>query len=514
MIRKLIAVFVCLSLAALLFAAGSSESAADTASKYELHDPRPELKVLMGSSSVDYNTRPEALRIEELTGYHVIYDRLPSENTDQALALTLAGGNNYDAVVTGSQSMFSSLMTNGALLPLNDYIDNITPEFWDALPEIFWEGVSDENGLVYALPFPQPRPDTINSNFVIRMDLVRAAGIDELPTTLGAFYEMLRTLKDFYGDEYIILTGPFWRNVSNNPFPVDMCLASAFGIYNDWMVDDDGNVIYMTEHPRFAEMMNFYLKLKDEGILDPDFAINSYHDANERMASGKAIITFNGLTSGADTVYSAILELGLEAEDIAFLGPLEGDDGTCKFQNTMAYSTFTVVPVNNRGYTADLFDWFKRKYENQREISIGIEGVHHYIGEDGFPTPIQPTFNDEMNQGYSYHTIVNYETYADEWIVRAKKTPGYWLDYEAVTLGAKNERPWILVPAYFSLCGSPAYLANKSVLTANLCDYLLQLIAGTKTLDSSLGTFMSDQRNEGLEEVRAELQEWYDANYR
>ena len=410
-LKKVGLVLLCLLLVSSLFAAGSSEAKKETpkedASKFALKETKPTLKLLMSPSTFDYNERPEAAEIEQLTGYHVQYDRLPSENTDSALALALASGNNYDTVQFSSAATFSSLMSSGALLPLNDYIDNICPEFWDAIPKEYWSGVSDENGNVYGLPYNHPRPTNILSNFIVRMDLLRAAGINELPTTLSEFYNMLVTLKNYYGDKYIILTGPFCRNAYGNEYPVDMCLASAFGIYNDWMVDENGKVIYMTEHPRFKEMISFYQKLLSEGLLGKDFAINTYRDTNERISSGKAIIAFNGTTAGVNTVYPALLKLGLTDDDIAFLGPIEGDDGTCTVQNTYAIERYTVVPVNNAGNTADLFNWFKLKFENQHEITIGTEGVHYYIGEDGYPAPIQPKFNDDKNQGYIYLTLVS-----------------------------------------------------------------------------------------------------------
>ena len=512
--KKLLLVLLCLVIASLLFAGGASEvENGDNLSAYELKDPRPTLKMLMSPSTYDYNERPEAAEIEELTGYKVEYYKLPSENSEQALALAVASGNDYDVIQFSSPSSFSSLMSSGALLPLNDYINNICPEFFEVMPAEFWSGVSDSDGNIYGLPYMHPRRTNILSNFVVRMDLCRAAGIEELPTTLSGFYDMLVTLKEYYGDEYIILTGPFWRSAYGNMFPVDMCLASAFGIYNDWMVDDNGKVIYMTEHPRFKDMIAFYNKLLNEGLLDKDFAINSYRDTNERLSSGKAIIAFNGTTSGVNTVYPALLKLGLTDDDIAFIGPLEGDDGVCTVQNTVSIERYTVIPRNNRGNTADVFNWFKQKLKHQHEITIGEEGVHYFIDDDGYPAPIQPTFNDLKNQGYVYLTLVDYDMYAEDWLLRAKKTYYYWRVYDEVTIKANEERPWIFVPAYFSLCNTEAFMENSGSLTSQLNDYLLQVISGSKDLDLTLDTFMSDQRNSGLEEVRTELQSWYDVNY-
>ena len=516
-VKKMALLLLCVLIAGTLFAGGSSEKSseqADDSSKYELKDPKPTLKMLMSPSTFDYNERPEAAEFEDVTGYHVEYYRLPSENSEQALALALSSGNDYDVVQFSSPSSFSSLMTSGALLPLNDYIENICPEFFDVMPAEYWSGVSDENGTIYGLPYMHPRKTNILSNFIVRMDLCRAAGIEELPTTLSGFYDMLVTLKEYYGDEYIILTGPFWRKAYGNMYPVDMCLASAFGIYNDWMIDENENVIYMTEHPRFKDMINFYKKLLAEGLLDKDFAINSYRDTNERFSSGRAIIAFNGTTSGVNTVYPALLKLGLTDDDIAFIGPLEGDDGVCTIQDTVSIERYTVIPRNNRGNTADVFNWFKQKLLHQHELTIGVEGVHYYIDEDGYPAPIQPTFNDLKNQGYVYLNFVDYDMYAEDWLLRAKKTYYYWRLYDEVTIRANAERPWIFVPAYFALCNTESYMENNSVLTSQLDDYILQVISGTKDLDSSLDTFMSDQRNEGLEEVRADLQAWYDRVYR
>lgn len=517
--KRLVLVMLCIVLAGMLFAKGASESAsvkqpAVDASKYALKDPRPTLKMLMSPSSFDYNTRPEAAMFEEATGYHVEYYKLPSENSEQALALAVASGNDYDAIQFSSSSSFSSLMTSGALLRLNDYIENICPEFFDVMPKEFWSGVSDSEGNIYGLPYMHPRKTNILSNFVVRMDLLRAAGINELPTTLSEFYNMLVTLKNYYGDEYIILTGPFWRKAYGVMYPVDMCLASAFGIYNDWMVDENGKVIYMTEHPRFKEMIAFYNKLIDEGLLDKDFAVNTYKDVNERISSGRAIIAFNSTTSGVNTVYPALLKLGLTDDDIAFIGPLEGDDGTCTVSSTTSIERYVVIPVNNRGNVADTFNWFKEKLAHQHELTIGQEGVHYQIDADGYPSPIQPKFNDEMNQGYVYLTLVDYNMYGNDWLLRAKKTYYYWRLYEEVTIAANNERPWIFVPAYFDLCNTDEYLKNKGTLTSQLNDYLVQVISKSKDLDSSYNAFMLNQRNEGLEEVRAELQTWYDRNYK
>ncbi len=56
------------------------------------------------------------------------------------------------------------------------------------------------------------------------------------------------------------------------------------------MVGEDGSILYMTEAPGFPAMIEFLTKLNQEGLLDPDWAVNTDSTVNEKFASGKAII--------------------------------------------------------------------------------------------------------------------------------------------------------------------------------------------------------------------------------
>ena len=55
-----------------------------------------------------------------------------------------------------------------------------------------------------------------------------------------------------------------------------------------------------------------------------------------------------------------------------------------------------------------------------------------------------------------------------------------------------------------------AYSKYNTTLFNSLKDYLLQVMAGIRTIDD-LGTFTKDWVNAGGEEVRTELQSYYDS---
>lgn len=513
--RVLSLILVVAMIASMLMACGKDDKEDDAASnkpntEIKVADVKPTLKLLGSSSTADLNDTIEAKVIEEATGYKVEYHGLPAENANQALMLTLANDNDYD-LVTMNQNQFTTLRSNGALLALNDYIDAIAPELWDCISEDAWKGVSDEEGNVYAFPKLYSAETEVASFMVVRMDLCRKAGITELPTTISEFKDMLVTLKDYYGDDYIILSGPYNPAKTGNRMNIPMNISSAFGIYNDWMVDENGKVIYMTEHENFDDMMNFMNDLYKEGIIDIDYASNSSTGVDEKLASGKAIIAMNSRET-LNTTFATLQESGLTEDDIEYIGALHGDDGTCTYMQTAQYGSFTGIPVKNAKNAADTVAWIAAKVENQELIAIGEEGVH-FNWVDGYPVPIQPTFTDERNKSSSLTHFADMETYQIQFSARLQKTEIMWKAYTNCTIAANENEPEIFVPAYFAYCNSDTYATNNTALLKSLNDYISLLVVGQRNLDSDMKTFTSDFENFGGEDMRKELQEWYDAAF-
>lgn len=512
--RILSLVLVVVMVASMLVACGENsekESTGSTNSEIKLADVKPTLKVLGSSSTSDLNDTEEAKVIKEATGYTVEYYGLPSENANQALMLTIANDNDYD-MVTMNQTQFSTLMTNKALLPLNDYIDAIAPELWDYIPKEAWAGVSDEDGNVYAFPKLYSVDTEVASFMAVRMDLVKAAGINELPTTISGFKDMLYKLKAYYGDDYIILSGPYNKGGTGNYMNIPFCITSAFGIYNDWMVDDEGNVIYMTEHENFDEMITFMNDLYKEGILDIDYASNSYSAVDEKFASGKAIIAINSREK-IDSNYATLAESGVTVDDIEFIGALYGDDGTCAYMETAQYASFTAIPVKNPDNAADVVNYIAEFVKNQELIVIGEEGVHFNWSDEGYPVPIQPVFTDERNLANKYVYFAEMDSFKVLFTARLQKSEIMWKAYTNCTLETNENTPEIFVPAYFAYCNKTTYVDNNTALRKSLNDFIALLVVGQRDVEKDMSTFVSDFNNQEGAAMKTELQEWYDSAF-
>lgn len=290
-------------------------------------------------------------------------------------------------------------------------------------------------------------------------------------------------------------------------------IACAFGIYSDWMVDDEGKVYYMTEAEGFNDMAEFLTKCYEEGLIDPDWVVNSASTVCEKFSGGRSIITSIN-RNGLGTTTPAMLEtLGLTMDDLKYIGALKGSDGTCKFMSTEAVNQYTVI-LKGCENAADVVNWINLKQKNQLYINIGEEGVHFNYDKDGSIAPINPIFADERGNSYWYNDSTNEEEFKNEWPARVRKSDAQWAGFEAVTLNANENTPEIFVDNPFAF--KPAtekYSQYNIALSNNLNDYILQILSGTKSLDD-LEAFKSEFAVNGGEEVREELQNWYNGFYK
>lgn len=468
------------------------------------------LKRLGGNVGFDVNTDYMVPVIKEATGYDVEYFSLPAENADEKLLMEVAGGADYD-LVNVNVNQWRTLMAQGALLPLNDLLDAYGQDILAGNSAETWAALSDKDGNIYGMPYMYPHSQEVASFMSCRWDLMQAAGITQIPTTLDEFYNDLVTLKNFYGDEYIIFSGPYKpASEGNENWVIPKSIASAFGIYSDWMVDASGKVYYMTEAPGFAAMIEFLTKLNKEGLLDPDWAVNTDSTVNEKFASGKSIIACSNRAGVQVTTPAQMENLKLTYDDIGYIGALKGADGTCTYMRTKALNQVSCILKSSKN-AADAVNWVNLKVQNQLFICIGVEGVHFNYDAEGKIAPINPIFANERGDSYWYIDATDQPAYEVQWPSRIRKSDAQWAAFYAITLKANEQTPEIFVDNAFAFKpASEAYTKYNTSLFKSLQDFILQVISGTRTIDD-LATFQSDWANNGGEDVRTELQTYIDS---
>lgn len=458
-----------------------------------------ELSFLGQSLDFDPNADAMAGVIEEKTGYKVNYSMLPSDSPDEKLIADVAGGVKYD-ILKVTQDQFEKLYSKGALMPLKSLLETYGQDILNGLEDKeMWTPFSDESGEIYGIPFVNEYPKQVDY-ISCRKDLMREAGITEVPETLDEFYQDLVTLKNYYGDKYIIFSASGgWDEGCRT-------IAAAFGIYNDWMVDDDGNVIYMTEHKNYQAYMDFMKKLYSEGLLDSEFAVNTSNNVQEKLASSQAIMGSCNHPAQITVSTSLVNNYGVAKEDIGYICPLEGENGECKYmtRDGVNYVTCILKTCEN---AADAVNYMNLKVQNQEYICIGEEGVHFNKDADGNYVPIMPKFTDDKGFAWWYINATDTKSYEVQWQARVHKSEYQWDAFENTTLYLVENRPEIYVVNPFLYKPSTgAYVEKNPTLKNELQNYMLQVACGN---DKGLDTFMQDWKAAGGDAVKEDLQTWY-----
>lgn len=471
-----------------------------TATVSELKGPgNVELSFLGQSLDFDPNADVMVGAIEEKTGYKVNYSMLPSDSPDEKLIADVAGGVKYD-ILKVTQDQFEKLYSKGALMPLKSLLETYGQDILNGLEDKeMWTPFSDESGEIYGIPFVNEYPKQVEY-ITCRKDLMREAGITEVPETLDEFYQDLVTLKNYYGDKYIIFSASGgWDEGCKT-------IAAAFGIYNDWMVDDDGNVIYMTEHKNYQAYMDFMKKLYSEGLLDSEFAVNTSNNVQEKLASSQAIMGSCSHPAQITISTSLVNNYGVAKEDIGYICPLEGENGECKYmtRDGVNYVTCILKTCEN---AADAMNYMNLKVQNQEYICIGEEGVHFNKDAEGNYVPIMPKFTDDKGFAWWYINATDTKTYEVQWQARVHKSEYQRDAFENTTLYLVENRPEIyVVNPFLYKPSSGAYVEKNPTLKNELQNYMLQVACGN---DKGLDTFMQDWKAAGGDSVKEDLQTWY-----
>ena len=453
--------------------------------------------------------------MEESTGYKVDYYALPAEDALNKLVAEVSGGADYD-VVNLEIAQWRVLQANGALMPLNELLNAYGQDILAGNSQEVWDALTGDDGEIYGVPYMYPHSSEISSFIVARKDLLEAAGITELPTTINQFYDMCVTLKNFYGDQYIILTGPLYAaSETNQSKSIPRYITSAFGIYSDWMVDEDGKVIYYTEHKNYPAMMEFFAKMYKEGLLDPEWAANTEANIQEKFVSGKAILCCGSRALVNFTTTPQLANLGMDAttenmdKTLCYILPLSGEDGTCAFMESQSISKVSAI-LRNAKNPEDAMNWMNLKVKDQLYINIGVEGVHFTYDEKGDINPINPIFANERGDSYYYIDCTNMYDYEHQWPSRIRKSAGQWHAFNVATMSGTIKT----CTNYFKFMpAAEAYNTNNPALFQAMSDFNLQLMAGVKTIDD-IAAFNKEAANDyELEAIRAELQAYYDATY-
>jgi len=339
---------------------------------------RPTIRMVVNNSErkfpegMNENNNPYLSFIEEATGVNLTLITPQITGYQETLNTIMNSSELPDLIQTADPLWVDRMVTEQALLPLDDLIQSYAPELFDIFPKEAWESVTF-NGQIYAIP----SLNEVSGNEVIyaRKDWLDTLGL-EMPRTLDEYYEVMHafTYRDPDGngvdDTYgltIIPTGL----LRTAPFFGAFGVPRGLNQINMWK-EKEGKLEYSGILPETREALAFFAKLYGDGILDREFILNKQSSFKDKIINGQV-----GLFSAAwyDT-RGPILEnkkKDLKAEWIRLELPVgyNGEYGTAEYDLIQFYS---VIP-NGSTHAKEVIEVLHFiAGEGYRELKLGFEG--------------------------------------------------------------------------------------------------------------------------------------------
>ncbi len=271
----------------------------------------------------------------------------------------------------------------GVFLNLKDYLD-IAPNikaFIEEHPDAIALSTGPDGG-VYSIPVREGLG--FNFAWIVRQDVMKELGL-EAPTNPEQFYQMLKAMKAKYPDVYPLVPE---RGQFNGGDKLFTALLRSFSGLEGYLPFDPktGEYVFSPDHPGFRETLQYMNKLHAEELLDPEFAIITGAQWEERMLSGKSLVTWFWKTRVQtlnDTAAGSNLIPGYDVNVI----PMFAAEGVEPYQlsrsvyggNGLAISD----KVSNKEVAVKFLDYLLGP-EGSDYLALGIEG-ETYDRSEGDP---------------------------------------------------------------------------------------------------------------------------------
>lgn len=404
-------------MAALLLAGCAARPGASAAQPSESADPLT-LTFFNIDGVSDPWTDPVALKITEATGVS-LKTEYPARGSGDAIDLMLADGDYPDLIYAKEKS--NRLIEAGALIDLAPLIDeygpNIKKLYGDDYDKMRW---SADDTSIYMLSAACANQETYATSGTAQLQWAVLKENDyAIPHTIDEYETMLKDYLAKYplinGQQTIGLsicvTDWHWYITLSNP---------AAGIANgspddgQWTIGEDGTAHYANGSEGQAEFFRWLNRMYHEGVLDPEFAIQTHDDYLQKIASGRVLGLMDAEWDYADSK-KALLLAGQADRTYAGLPVTLNEDVPCTVMQGQGIATAWGVGITTAckdPVRAIKFLDYLCSDEGQVLINWGIEGVNYTLDADGRRVrSAEEVARAESDVNYTAETGVGFHTY-------------------------------------------------------------------------------------------------------
>lgn len=347
-----------------------------------------------GSNTFD---DPVAKAIEEKTGVKIQVEN-PTGDPLEKLNLMLTGQNYPDIVLMDrGNDIVNRYIEAGALLPLNDLIDEYGPDVKEMYGETLNKSRYTDGKNYYLNNWYGEDPDPV-AGVLMRYDyLCEIVGKDRAdsdePFTQEEYIDICKKFKELHpnidGKESIAIT---FDAESKN---YDGTLKGMYGLKTYYQ--DGDNLEHVAKAPNFKEMMSFANELYTEGLLDKEWVVNKKNQWTQKLSAGNVFSTFASYwdTDAANTALASSVGEDAKFYSYKILGNgISADETTYSGRSTLGWDAIAITKNCKNPEAAMKMINYLASEEGQYLLMWGIEGTNWNM-EDGKHVP-----NDDLIEGF------------------------------------------------------------------------------------------------------------------
>lgn len=428
-----------------------------------------------------------------------------NEFTAKANAM-FASGTAPDLIVDFSRDYIASLVSQGVLTSVDEFIEKYSTEYKAYLEENpkLKEYMTFQDGKMYAVTCKRSSDAIANHAMWIRQDWLEKLNL-EMPTDTESFIKVCKAFTEQDPD----------GNGVNDTYGLALMeweegLPAIFQANTLWYQDGDA-VEYGPVTKRFQSYLKFHKRLYDEGVIDPEFFTDKTKQSQKQLwTSGKAGILMNQWT---EVLNGDLLATVPDAKPVPLpaIASEYGTNGMWQEQLPSYYIGFN-KDIKNPKAAMQLIDWMLT--DGWFPLNYGEEGVHYQM-VDGVPQTIDAEkLTNEVKYASGY-AIVSQKDVKPEWfpIMAAKDSISQELAKER-SLGLVNalntqfRRDFPFEPDLQNLSNLKMQFGTKKD------EIRIKVITGGEkyTAEDGFKDILSNWKNMNGEAVTKEVLEYYKTN--
>lgn len=333
-------------------------------------------------------------QLADATGVTIEFVNAPEETAMEKYNLMMATGDCTDVIyerglTTGTSSScpysggYAKAIADGVYMDLTDAIEENCPNYWSILQENpgVYRDLALDDGTLYCFAAIMDEPYGPNQGAWVRTDMMKQAGVEEIPTTETGWLELWRAMKS--AD---VVQQPTRASNLGDLYPN---IAEAYGTTasSNFLIDlESGSVFYDMTSDMYRDYLEYFRQVYSEGIVDPDF----YSVSETSMADidGGLIATYECVLGAANMMTTTKgIEMAaapaVHLSDYAAAQPklINYED----WNSRITTGTWCCVSANTEKLDV-ILDWFNFTYSDYgiQVCNYGFdEGVSYEVLSDG-----------------------------------------------------------------------------------------------------------------------------------